>query len=132
MDGDTLAHFDLRSDNLLIRRGEGPVTERVVVIDWPWALRAASWFDATVLTLELAAQVDPASIEATDTALEHIAAHCGVTTSPLVDTLVGITGFYTWQSRTPGPPGLSTLRAYQRSLADGLTRWLQGTRLGTW
>ena len=132
MDGDTLAHFDLRSDNLLIRRGDGPVTDRVVVIDWPWALRAARWLDATLLTLELAAQGDPASIEATDITLEHIAAHCRVTTIPLVDTLAGLTGFFTWQSRTPGPPGLPTLRAYQRSLADGLAQWLRNTRLATW
>lgn len=132
MDGDTLAHMDLRSDNLLIRRGEGPVADRVVVVDWPWALRAARWLDATLLTLELAAQGDTASIEATDAALEHIAEHCGVATEPLVDTLVGVSAFFTWQCRTPGPPGLPTVRAYQRSLADGLTRWLQGTRLVTW
>lgn len=132
MDGDTLAHMDLRSDNLLIRRGEGPVAGRVVVIDWPWALRGARWLDATLLTLEVAAQGDPASIQATDAALEHIAEHCGVTTEPLVETLVGASAFFTWECRRPEPPGLPTLRAFQRGLADGLTRWLEGTRLATW
>ena len=132
LDGDTLTHFDLRADNLLLRRGDAPPADRVVVIDWPWAMAGARWADATTMTLELAAQGDPESIRATDDVLERIAAHCGVTTEPLVDTTVGLAGFFTWQCRTPDPPGLPTLRAFQRSLAEGLTAWLKGTRLATW
>lgn len=132
LDGDSLCHFDLRADNVLIRRGEEPAAERVVVIDWPWAMAAARWLDAATLASELAAQGDPASIAATDAVLERIASHCGVSTEPLVDTMVGIAAYTTWRSREPAPPGLPTLRAFQRQLADGLTAWLKGTRLATW
>ena len=55
-----------------------------------------------------------------------------MTTEPLVDTLVGACAFFTWECRKPEPAGLPTLRAFQRSVADGLTRGLQGTRLATW
>ena len=132
MDGDTLTHLDLRADNILIRHGDGPLRHRVVFIDWPWALRGARWLDVTLLTLEMAAQDDPDSRAATDQVLHHIAAACGSSAGPLVDTLVGLTGYFTWQSRTPTTPGLPTLRAFQRTLADGLTAWLKETELATW
>lgn len=129
LDGETLAHFDLRADNVLMRTGEGPADQRVVLIDWPWALRAARWVDATLLVAEFAAQPDPASVAGADALLAEVAGHCAVDAEPLVDAIVGITGFLVWQSRQPPPPGLPTLRPFQRGLADGLTHWLAHTSL---
>jgi hypothetical protein len=37
--GASLVHADLRADNLLL------TGDRVVVVDWPWACLAVSWFD---------------------------------------------------------------------------------------
>lgn len=36
VDGDTLVHFDLRADNILL------TDERVWFVDWPWAIRGAT------------------------------------------------------------------------------------------
>lgn len=122
MDGDTLCHWDLRADNILVRP-DGTV----VVIDWPWALRGARWLDACLLTSEFA--IEGGTPTDTDAALTRIADRCGTTTTPLVDTLVWLTGFYVHRSRTPAPPGIPTLRAHQRRSADGLTAWLRASHL---
>ena len=38
-EGNTLLHFDIRADNLLIAR------DRVYVVDWPWARLGPAWID---------------------------------------------------------------------------------------
>lgn len=125
MDGDTLVHMDLRADNILLRDGLRPLGERVVLIDWPWAVTGARWLDATLLTAEVAAQDDDASRAVADEALERIAARCGVQLDTLVDAVVGLLGYLVWNSRQPDPPGIPTLRAFQRRLAEGVTTWVQ-------
>jgi len=37
--GDTLVHLDVRADNLLL------TSDRVLVVDWPWAAVGAPWLD---------------------------------------------------------------------------------------
>ncbi|MFJ7243623.1 phosphotransferase [Kitasatospora sp. NPDC098652] len=46
-EGDTLLHCDLRADNMLLARG------RVMVIDWSWFARGATWVDAAFLLPQL-------------------------------------------------------------------------------
>lgn len=127
LDGDTLVHLDVRSDNLLLRpNGE------VVVIDWPWALRGARWLDATLFTTEFATfhtGPDADAWRAMDDLLTRIAARCGVPTTPLVDALIGLAGFYVRVSRQPAEPGLPTLREFQRAQETGLTTWLRHSTL---
>jgi hypothetical protein len=38
--------------------------------------------------------------------------------------LIGIAGFFVNGSRRPAPPGLPTLRAFQKAQADALLGWL--------
>lgn len=118
LDGDTLVHLDLRSDNILLG-GDG----RVWFIDWPWAVRGAAWLDATLLTAEFAAF----STDRTPTVmfLDRIAEHYAVERSLCADTLVALLGFVAEASRSPGPPGLPTIREFQRRIAGGLTSWLK-------
>ena len=52
-------------------------------------------------------------------------ARCGVPLDTLVDAVVGLLGYLVWNSRQPDPPGIPTLRAFQRRLADGVTTWLR-------
>lgn len=122
LDGDTLCHWDLRADNILLRDdGE------VVFIDWPWALRGARWLDAVLLTSEFA--VEGGTPAETDAYLRLIAGHTNADPAAFVGALAWVAGFLTHRSRTPAPPGLPTLRAFQRRWADGLTAWLRGTEL---
>ncbi|HHU37921.1 MAG TPA: phosphotransferase [Propionibacterium sp.] len=122
LDGDTLCHFDLRADNILLR----PDGE-VVFIDWPWACRGARWLDAGLLVADFAATQEDHG--ATDGFVRRVAEHTGVDPETLVDALVAATGFLVEASRRPSPPGLPTLRDFQRSLAGGLTAWLRASDL---
>ncbi len=122
VDGDTLSHYDLRSDNVLIDPAGG-----VVFIDWPYAMRAARWLDATTLLFEFASGQDDHA--ATDEFVRQVAGHVGVDTELIVDVLVALTGYMLERCRRPDPPGLPTLRAFQRTLAEGMTSWLRATTL---
>lgn len=122
LDGDTLAHADLRSDNILIEPGG-----RAWFIDWPWAMRGAAWLDAALLTAEFA--IDGPGPEAADRALRRVGQCQGVAPEVVAGTLLGLLGFWTEASRLSAPPGLPALRDHQRRCADGLVAWLRVTSL---
>jgi aminoglycoside phosphotransferase (APT) family kinase protein len=108
-DGDTLTHSDIRADNLLVRPGGS-----VIVVDWPWAATGPAWFDRLLLGLNIVVTGgDP------DPALAGI--------DPLVvtDVIAGIAGFFEYACRQPDPPGIPTVRAFQRLQADALRPWLR-------
>ena len=114
--GDTLAHADLRADNMLLTDDGG-----VIFVDWPHALRAAPWFDLLVMLPCVRAQGGPDSEELfTRHARAEDADPSGVTA-----TLAGLTGFFVEHSLRPPPPGLPTLRAFQRAQGDAALAWLR-------
>lgn len=114
--GDTLAHADLRADNMLLTDDGG-----VVFVDWPHALRAAPWFDLLVMLPCVRAQGGPDPEELfTRHPLAEDADPSGVTA-----TLAGLTGFFVEHSLRPSPPGLPTLRAFQRAQGDAALAWLR-------
>ncbi len=43
--------------------------------------------------------------------------------------VAGLAGTFTWGGALPDPPGLPTIRAFQRAQSEVLLRWLR-TRLG--
>lgn len=115
VDGDTLVHYDMRADNLLITPDR-----QVRVVDWPHAMRGAHWLDVAgfVVNMELYGQ-DPEAL---------------LTTSPLVDGVprehitgfaAGLAGMWAERSRRPAPAGLPTVRAFQRAQNEVTLRWLQ-------
>ncbi|MFJ5309520.1 phosphotransferase [Streptomyces sp. NPDC088350] len=120
--GDTLAHADLRADNMLLTEDGG-----VVFVDWPHAVRAAPWFDLLVMLPCVRAQGGPDPEELfTRHPLAEDADPSGVTA-----TLAALTGFFLAHSLRPSPPGLPTLRAFQRAQGDAALGWLR-KRLGQW
>ncbi|MEU7577620.1 aminoglycoside phosphotransferase family protein [Streptomyces sp. NPDC041068] len=118
--GDTLAHGDLRADNMLLTAGE-----RVVFVDWPHAVRAAPWFDLLVMLPCVRAQGGP-DPEAVFTAhpVGRDADPRGVTV-----TLAALAGYFVRGSLRPDPPGLPTLRAFQGAQGAAALDWLR-KRLG--
>jgi aminoglycoside phosphotransferase (APT) family kinase protein len=113
--GTSLVQSDLRSDNILL------TADRVVFVDWPWACRAAPWFD-------LVAMLPSITLEGGPPPGEILAAH-PVTrdADPQAVTAVvaALAGYFIRQSRQPGPPGIPTVRAVQAAQGKVALDWLR-------
>ena len=108
--GDTLVHADVRADNMLIR----PDGE-VVLVDWPWGCNGPPWLDTALLAMNVLVHGgDPGTLRVPPAGEELI---------------IAFAGFFLDCARDPAPPGLPTLRAFQRAQADALLPWMR-PRLG--
>lgn len=119
--GDTLVHLDLRADNLMLR-----TDGRLIVVDWAWAVRGPAWLDPALLAIEFISSAEP-GVDA-DGWIARIAADHGIGTEPIVGVLVGILSYFEQVGRQPDPPGLPTVREFQRFQAAALREWLQTSR----
>ncbi|MFC0622673.1 aminoglycoside phosphotransferase family protein [Kribbella deserti] len=106
--GNSLVHWDLRADNILL------TGDRVVFVDWTFTSRAADWADAVFVHAEMRSSVR----------LPQLGDDPGIT-----GFLAGIAGGLLWGSQQAAPPGLPTIRAWQRGQADLYLDWLR-ERLG--
>jgi aminoglycoside phosphotransferase len=114
--GDTLSHCDLRADNVLLTSDGG-----VVFVDWPWATVAVPWFDLLFMLPSVAMRggVDPEAV---------FTAHpLGAAADPDAATamLAAFAGFMLGLSFEPPPPGLPTLRPFQRAQGEAALAWLR-------
>lgn len=119
VEGATLAHGDVRADNILL------TADRVMFVDWPWACLAPPWFDLVAMLPNVAMNGGPAPEDV-------LAAHpTAATADPAAITTVvaALAGTWTYLGRQPDPPGLPTVRAFQRAHAAVALRWLH-ERLG--
>ncbi|MEE6261353.1 phosphotransferase family protein [Plantactinospora sonchi] len=112
--GDTLAHVDIRADNLLL-----DADGRVTVVDWPHACRGPAWLDTLCLLANVRLHNGRYPL------LDRYALDTGAEPAQLTAVLAGITGFFVDAARLPAPPGLPTVRAFQRAHADALLPWLR-------
>lgn len=119
--GDTLVHLDLRADNLMLRP-DG----RLIVVDWAWAVRGPAWLDPALLAIEFISSAVP-EVDA-DAWVARIADDYGICTDLIVQVLVGVLSFFEHAGRQPDPPGLPTLREFQRFQAAALRDWLKRSR----
>ncbi|MDF3299816.1 phosphotransferase family protein [Streptomyces tropicalis] len=119
--GDTLAHGDLRADNILLTGGRD---DGVVFVDWPHAMRAAPWVDLLLMLPCVSAQGGPDPEELfTAHPLGRAADPAAVTAA-----LAAFAGCLAGSALRPAPPGLPTLRAFQRAQGEAAPAWLR-TRL---
>nr|WP_189182346.1 aminoglycoside phosphotransferase family protein [Microbispora rosea] len=114
--GDTLAHADLRADNLLLT-ADG----RVYVVDWPWACLAAPWFDLLGMLPSVVMQGGPPPAEVFDG--HPVAARADP--DAVTAVLAAVTGFFLQRGSLPPPPGLPTLRAFQLAQGRAALAWLR-------
>ena len=114
VEGDTLLHFDIRADNLLI------AGDRVYVLDWPWARTGPAWVDWVVMAPSVAMQGGPepeAFIRRFDMSLAS---------PPAVDAVIcALAGYLVVNALKPPPPGLPTLRPFQAAQGAVAIRWLR-------
>ena len=103
--GDTLVHCDVRADNMLVRPDGS-----MVIVDWPSGCAGPPWLDTALLAMNVLAFGGDG-----DRFLPP----------PGTDLAVGVVGYFLDRSRQPAPPGLPTVRAFQRWQADALAPWLR-------
>jgi aminoglycoside phosphotransferase (APT) family kinase protein len=116
--GETLLHFDVRADNLLI------AGEKVYVLDWPWARTGAWWIDLVAMAPSVAMQGGPDPSEFTR--------RIGVSAVPkeaLDAVICTIAGYFVVHALDPAPPGIPTVRAFQAAQGRVAISWLR-ERLG--
>ncbi|MEU8803992.1 aminoglycoside phosphotransferase family protein [Spirillospora sp. NPDC048819] len=113
--GPALAHADLRADNLLL------TADRVVVVDWPWACLAAPWFDlvTTLPSIRMQGGPPPAGVFAAHPVARH------ADDAAVTSVLAALAGYFVRSGRQPPPPGLPTLRAFQKAQGDAALDWLR-------
>jgi aminoglycoside phosphotransferase len=114
--GDTLVHLDVRADNLLV---DG--TGRVTIVDWPYATTGPRWLD----TLLLAVNVRLHGGHDVDALLAAAPVTADVAPRVLTGVLAGMAGSFFEVSGRPPPPGIPTVRAFQRRHADVLLDWVR-------
>lgn len=115
VDGQTLCHFDLRQDNLLL--GPGGVS----VVDWPSVVLGTPWLDLVTFLPSVAAQGGPPPWELFD---EHPLGRDAP--RPAVAAAVcAVTGYFWASQRLPPAPGIPTLRPFQLAQAGPALRWLR-------
>jgi Phosphotransferase enzyme family len=113
--GDTLVHGDVRADNVLL------TAESVVFVDWPHAAIGAPWVDLVLFLPSVVMQGGPP-------AEDVFAGHPLGARAPgdsVTAVLCALTGFFLWGSLQPAPPGLPTLRAFQRGQGLAAAAWLR-------
>jgi aminoglycoside phosphotransferase (APT) family kinase protein len=113
--GPTLVHFDLRADNIIL------TPDRVLIVDWPHASTGAGWMDLVEILPSVAMQGGPKPWEIFDAhPLGREASADDVTA-----VLAALAGYFIYGSRLPAPPGLPTLRAFQRDQGVPALEWLE-------
>lgn len=113
--GNTLLHSDLRADNILL------TNDRVYFADWPGACVGARWIDLLGCLPSVAMQGGPPPWRIFDESpLSQDAKEDDVNA-----VLSALTGFFLGNARKPAPPGLSTLRPFQRARGVEALAWLR-------
>ncbi|KAA1417739.1 phosphotransferase [Nocardioides humilatus] len=118
VDGDTVAHTDIRDDNLLVRP-DGTV----VMCDWNWPVVGAAWLDS--LFLLIGPRGDGLDVEA------HLAAHpllSSVDPEDIDVVIALILGYFYESAALPVPPTSPYIREAQAWQRDVLDNWLAERR----
>lgn len=114
LSGETVVHTDVRADNLLLRPDGA-----VVLVDWPWACRGPAWLD----TLMLLVNVQLFGGHDVELLVQEYLPE--VPDEAVTDLLVGFTGYFLDMARRPPPPGLPTLREFQRQQGVSTLAWVR-------
>jgi Ser/Thr protein kinase RdoA (MazF antagonist) len=114
--GDALAHWDVRSDNVLIT-----AKAQVVFVDWAHACLSAAWVDPVIAACDL---LDDVAVDV-DTVLDRFPAVRTADPADITAVVAAITGGLAWSAYQPAPPGLPTIRSWQHEQAATLLGWVQ-------
>ena len=113
--GETLLHADIRADNILL------TDERVLFVDWPHVSLGAPWVDLLAFLPSVAMQGGPKPWELFD---DHPLAR-DARNEDVDAVLAALSGFFVQRATLPPPPGLPTLREFQRAQGAESLAWLR-------
>jgi aminoglycoside phosphotransferase (APT) family kinase protein len=113
--GHSLIHGDLRADNILL------TPDRVVFVDWPWASVGAPWIDLLLFLPSVSMQGGPDPWDIFD----HHRLGRAAPPEAIDAVLASVAGFFVWGACQPPPPGLPTLRPFQRGQGLAAVAWLR-------
>jgi aminoglycoside phosphotransferase (APT) family kinase protein len=119
--GSTLLHGDVRADNILLTQ------DRVVFVDWPHVCVGPAWLDLLLFLPSVAMQGGPR-------AWEMFEAHPLGRDAPserVLPLVAALAGFFVQRSTLPPPPGLPTLREFQRAQGVETLAWLRRSLEGS-
>jgi len=120
LEGDTLVHGDLRADNVLV------TARGAVLVDWPWASRGPAWLD----TVSLLVEVERFGGHDVDALLTALPTTRDVDPDDVTGVLAGFAGYFLDAARRPPPPGLPTVREFQRVQGVALLGWVRARLSG--
>jgi hypothetical protein len=111
--GDGLIHGDVRSDNVLL------TDDRVVFVDWTATCTGAPWFEVVAMlpSIELEGGGSPEDVLAR--------LRLEIPHDALLPLVVAIAGYFAERGRLPDPPGLPTVRGFQRAQGEVTNAWLR-------
>ena len=111
----------MRADNILL------AGDRVVFVDWPHASVGAPWLDLLAFLPSVAMQGGPHPWEVFDT---H---PLGRDAPPdrVLPVLAAVAGYFAERAALPAPPGLPTLREFQRAQGVEALAWLKRSLSGS-
>jgi len=112
--GYRLIHGDVRSDNVLLTP-DG----RVVFVDWTATCTGAGWFDAIAMlpAVELEGGGSPERV------MELVG--LDLDSGELIPLVAAMAGYFADRGRLPDPPGLPTVRGFQRAQGAVTLAWLR-------
>ncbi len=120
--GQSLVHTDVRADNILITHDN-----EAVLVDWPWACIGSAWVDA--LTVLINVRVFDPGYDVVSVLRTH-KVFAPATAAGVHRVLSGLGAYFTDAARQPPPPGLPTVRAFQRQQGEAVVHWLRQRILG--
>ncbi len=113
--GDTLVHFDLRADNIVLDGRD------VFFVDWPHARTGATWLDLVYFLPSVAMQGGPSPNELFwDHPLSRQARRHDVSS-----VVAGLAGLMLHGATRPAPPGIPPLRKFQLAQGQQAVLWLR-------
>ncbi len=112
--GDTLLHFDVRADNILL------TPEQVWFVDWPHARVGAAWVDSVFFAPSVRMQGGPPP----EQIIKRHSTYGRVDPAAITAAVVAVAGFFTYGALQPPPPGLPTLRAFQAAQGAAAREWV--------
>jgi aminoglycoside phosphotransferase (APT) family kinase protein len=118
--GSTLLQGDIRADNILL------TSDRVVFVDWPHACVGAAWLDLLLFLPSVAMQGGPPPWEV----FEAHPLGRDVEPERFVPVVAAVAGYFVQRSTLPPPPGLSTVREFQRAQGVETLAWLRRSLAG--